>query len=106
MKGEVVDGAALLMTERDVVVTAIADLPAGHEIALDGRTITLADDVDFGHKFAITSVARGEDIVKYGEVIGRASTDIEPGDWVHTHNCESTRGRGDLEATTSGGEVA
>ena len=103
MKGEVLDDVALLMTERDAVVTAVDDLEAGHEVHVDDRTITLADDVPFGHKFAIRPIGRGDDVVKYGEVIGRATVEIAPGDWVHTHNCESTRGRGDLEAAAGGG---
>jgi altronate dehydratase small subunit len=103
MKGEVLDDVALLMTERDAVVTAVDDLEAGHEVHVDDRTITLTDDVPFGHKFAIRPIERGDDVVKYGEVIGRATVDIAPGDWVHTHNCESTRGRGDLEAAAGGG---
>ncbi|MDQ6598863.1 SAF domain-containing protein [Bacillus salipaludis] len=37
----------------------------------------------------------GEDILKYGEVIGLATTDIEPGEHVHIHNLEGKRGRGD-----------
>jgi altronate dehydratase small subunit len=104
MKGEVLDDVALLMTERDAVVTAVDDLAAGHEVHVDDHAITLADDVPFGHKFAIRPIGRGDDVVKYGEVIGRATVDIAPGDWVHTHNCESTRGRGDLEAAGGGDE--
>jgi hypothetical protein len=44
-----------------------------------------------GHKLALKSLARGEEIIKYGEVIGIASQPIAAGDWVHTHNVESDR---------------
>lgn len=98
MKGEVLDDDALLMTADDVVATAIDDLAAGHELALGDRVLSLAEDVAFGHKFALVDIDAGEEIVKYGEVIGRASQSIAAGEWVHVHNCESTRGRGDLEA--------
>lgn len=99
MKGEVLDDDALLMTADDVVATAIDDLAAGHELALGDRVLSLAEDVAFGHKFALVDIDASEEIVKYGEVIGRASQPIAAGEWVHVHNCESTRGRGDLEAT-------
>ncbi|MBO4262434.1 MAG: UxaA family hydrolase, partial [Clostridia bacterium] len=32
---------------------------------------------------------KGEYIVKYGEIIGRATADIKKGEWVHTHNVRS-----------------
>ena len=37
-----------------------------------------------------------ETLMKYGESIGRASRDIQKGDYVHVHNLEAMRGRGDL----------
>lgn len=43
-------------------------------------------NVDAGHKCALIDIASGEDIVKYGQVIGRASRDIALGEHVHTHN--------------------
>ena len=39
----------------------------------------------------------GDNVLKYGEVIGKASRAISPGDWVHIHNVESARARGDIE---------
>ena len=63
----------------------------------EGRTITVRDAIPFGHKVAIRRIDAGGDVLKYGEVIGRASEVIEPGQWVHVHNVESVRGRGDIE---------
>lgn len=97
MKGEVYDGVALRMDECDDVATALTDLDVGRELAVDDR-VTLVDDVPFGHKFALRRFDGGDEIHKYGEVIGVASQVIEPGEWIHTHNCESRRGRGDEAA--------
>jgi altronate dehydratase small subunit len=97
MKGRVLDECALLMTDRDTVVTALEDLESGREIALgEGESVVLREPVPFGHKVAVARIDSGDHVVKYGEVIGEATERIEPGDWVHTHNCESTRGRGDV----------
>ena len=41
------------------------------------------------------AAARGDEIVKYGQVIGHASKAIAVGEHVHVHNVESARGRGD-----------
>ena len=43
-------------------------------------------NLENGHKYALRDIAAGENIVKYGVPIGRATEDIAPGQWVHTHN--------------------
>lgn len=104
MKGEVLDGAALRMTPEDNVATALDDLEVGHRLTVEGRAVELADEVPFGHKFALADLDAGEEVTKYGYVIGRASESISAGEWAHVHNVESTRGRGDLQER--GGEPA
>ena len=42
-----------------------------------------------GHKFALRAITKGEYVIKYGEIIGRATQDIAQGEWVHTHNVKS-----------------
>ncbi len=96
MKGRVLGSLVLHMAESDNVVTAMEDLGAGTRIPYDGDAIELNEDVPFGHKFAVVPMAAGDPVYKYGERIGRATDDVAPGEWVHTHNCESARGRGDL----------
>jgi len=60
------------------------------------KVVTLLDDVPSNHKFAPVDIKSGEPIIKYGLNIGRASCDIRAGQYVHVHNIESNRGRGDL----------
>jgi altronate dehydratase small subunit len=109
VKGTVVGDVALVMDAEDAVATALDDLTAGDELPpTDGTPvdapIEIREEVPFGHKVALRRLDAGDEVRKYGEVIGRATVAIDPGEWVHTHNCESTRGRGDL--TASGGERA
>ena len=47
------------------------------------------DNIPTGHKFALCDIKKGEYIIKYGEVIGRATDDIAKGEWVHSHNVAS-----------------
>ncbi|WP_137290508.1 UxaA family hydrolase [Natronorubrum halophilum] len=101
MKGVVLDDAAVLLADDDNVATSIRDLETGRSIASDDfptdrSVLELAEPIAFGHKLAVASIDAGEPVRKYGEVIGSATERIEPGEWVHTHNCESNRGRGDL----------
>ena len=40
-----------------------------------------------GHKIAVQSIAQGEAIRKFNQIIGFAPKMIKPGEHVHTHNC-------------------
>ena len=47
------------------------------------------DRIPAGHKYALRPIAEGEYVIKYGEIIGRATQNIAEGEWVHTHNVRS-----------------
>jgi altronate dehydratase small subunit len=89
----------VMMKPKDHVAIALEDIPCGVivNVTCQGQTfvVELKDPIDFGHKFAVKPIARGEDICKYGEVIGDAVCDIAIGQHVHVHNLEGKRGRGD-----------
>lgn len=91
----------VVLNDKDNVATCLADIEAGCRIELEvaGETkrIDVRDAIPFGHKIATVPIASGEDVRKYGAVIGQASQTIEPGQWVHVHNVESVRARGDLQ---------
>lgn len=53
---------------------------------------------DTGHKHARVPIRAGEAVIKYGEVIGRATADIAVGELVHTHNLKTAL-EGKLEYT-------
>ena len=90
----------VLLNPADNVATSLAELAAGTtiEIEIDGRAtrLILRDAVPFAHKIALRRMAAGDDVIKYGEVIGKASRVIAAGDWVHVHNVDSARARGDI----------
>jgi len=87
----------LVLDPRDNVAVAISDIRAGEEVEVDlgGRILRIVakSDIRFGHKIALKPIKRGEPVIKYGEVIGVATEDIEPGDHVHVHNVVSLRAR-------------
>lgn len=66
------------------------------DLAWEGEIIVTREKIPFGFKVSIKEIQKGEDIIKYGEVIGKAKKNILPGELVHIHNVEGTRGRGDL----------
>lgn len=93
---------ALIIHPDDNVANLIGPGTKGEpvECTVEGNegtsTVTLLDDIPANHKFAPVDVKAGEPIIKYGLNIGRATCDIQKGQYVHIHNIESNRGRGDL----------
>ena len=89
---------AIVLNTSDNVATLIDNGSAADACTLQGEaghTVTLATDIPFGHKVCIRELATGAEVVKYGQVIGRASRAVRIGEHVHTHNVEAARGRGD-----------
>lgn len=93
--------AALVISARDNVATALEPLEAGRRLDIEGAEVTVLEPIEPGHKVALLAIAAGADVVKYGSPIGQASADIPPGAHVHTHNLASGRGRGDLGVPTA-----
>lgn len=56
----------------------------------DNVAVSLADGAaPRGHKLARRNIKMGDAVIKYGEIIGRATADIKEGEWVHSHNLRS-----------------
>ena len=94
------EGTLLRSRPKDNVATAIRDIEADSTatVGVEDEILTVAvtQPIPLGHKLALRRIRSGEDILKYGTVIGRATQEIEAGEHVHVHNVESTRARGDL----------
>ena len=90
--------AALIISDRDNVATALEPLESGRRLDIGGMSIVTLEAIASGHKVALRPIAAGEAVIKYGSPIGLASGDIAAGAHVHTHNLASSRGRGDLDA--------
>lgn len=93
------DYKTLYLNEKDNVAVALSEIPANTPVTVRLKDkeigVLVLEPISFGHKFALRSIKKNEDIIKYGEVIGAAVTDIEAGSHVHIHNLEGKRGRGD-----------
>ena len=85
----------IVISDRDNVATALEALDAGRVIG-GAAPVTVREPIPRGHKVAMRAISEGENVVKYGNPIGIATSAISPGAHVHTHNVASTRGRGDL----------
>lgn len=82
------DRTFILLHPDDNVVIAARNAARGAQARCNGSVVAAAQPVDLGHKMAVRTIPRGAAIRKFGQTIGFASTDIAPGEWVHTHNVE------------------
>ena len=86
----------------DNVAMLLQDVAAGETVTVMGKNLEDGDqqlvageDVQAGHKIALLDIGPGEQVFKYGAVIGAAIAAIKTGRHVHTHNLGGLRGRGD-----------
>ncbi len=68
----------------DNVVVAVDAIEAGASV----EGVSAKARVPRGHKMATLPIAKGQPILKFGQIIGFASSDVAPGEWVHEHNVE------------------
>ena len=90
---------AIVLHPADNVATLLDAGRAGEACILQGEasgSVTLLQDVPFGHKVCLTATPEGGGVLKYGQIIGKARHPLKVGEHTHVHNIESTRGRGDL----------
>ena len=73
----------------DTVVIALEALAKGASITVEAAAVAVQEDVPKGHKIAVRAIDCGENIVKYGHVIGHATEAIGQGSWVHSHNMKT-----------------
>lgn len=90
----------IVISPKDSVAVALVSLSKGEE----AEGVTLAEDIEKGHKFALIDIPKGQQVIKYGEIIGRATSDIKAGEHIHTHNM-STNLSGTLEYSYNKKEI-
>lgn len=85
---------ALKMHEADNVAVCTADVAPGDAVTVidpEKRTVELASlsAISFGNKIALADFAAGDEVVKYGETIGKATRSIARGALVNHTNIAS-----------------
>ena len=88
---------AIQVDEKDNVATATSNIEVGDDVEVinpNGKRLLKTKSIEriiFGHKIALKDLDLGDDIIKYGQVIGKASKYINVGEWVHIQNVNSAR---------------
>jgi altronate dehydratase small subunit len=77
------DNVATLLGDaaQDAIVSVVG--PGSHS------ELSARERIAMGHKIALDAISEGAPVTKFGVVIGIATRRIEPGEWVHLHNCRS-----------------
>jgi len=75
---------AVKLTESDNVAVALRNISADEKVA----GVKASEDIPKGHKVALINIEAGSAVTKYAQTIGYASSDINQGQHVHTHNLE------------------
>ncbi|MFN0153428.1 MAG: UxaA family hydrolase [Gaiella sp.] len=81
------DAVAVLLDPIDDVAIAKAQLAPGTMLVLaEGGTVRVGQAIPTGHKVALRAIPAGEPVRRYGQIIGSATSGIEAGEHVHSHN--------------------
>jgi len=64
---------------KDNVMVALTDLQAGEEVTYQGEIYTPIEFIPAKHKFAVTDLPEGTDIIMYGVLVGRTQSHIAAG---------------------------
>jgi altronate hydrolase len=80
---------AIQIHEHDTVGVALTTLRAGEAVQIGSHIVLIQEEILAGHKFALRPIALGEAVMKYGHQIGRATSEIPVGTWVHGHNLKT-----------------
>ena len=71
---------------KDNVMVALTDLQAGEAVTYQGNTYTPVEFVPAKHKFAISAIPAGAEVIMYGVLVGKAQFDIPVGGLLTTSN--------------------
>ncbi len=88
---------AVLLNANDAVAIAKQPLLPRTVLLTDAGEVKVAAMIPPGHKVALRVVPKGEPVRKYGQIIGFATQDIQPGQHVHSHNLAVGEGGLDLD---------
>lgn len=91
---------SIQLSDKDNVAVVLADIVKGESVT--PVSIIAENDIPRSHKIALHPVEQGEAVIKYGQIIGFASSVIRPGEHVHVHNLSM----GDFERDYAFGEAA
>ncbi|RZK55245.1 MAG: altronate dehydratase [Pedobacter sp.] len=71
---------------QDNVLVALTDLKAGETVTYQGVDYVLVDDIDAKHKFYMTDMNAGDEVIMYGTLVGKVQFTVRAGAVMNTDN--------------------
>ena len=80
----------LMLDPKDNIAVCLRDITAGEQVTFSmgnkAMSAKVVDPIPRGHKICVKEIKKGTQIIKYGEIIGKATKPIHVGQHVHVHN--------------------
>lgn len=76
----------LKLDAKDNVLVALKDLPAGTLVTVDGKSITLREDIPAKHKFFLNDLAQFDNVMMYGVLVGKVQHAVSSGTLMNVSN--------------------
>ncbi|MEM7042064.1 MAG: UxaA family hydrolase [Pseudomonadota bacterium] len=90
---------AILLEPADNVATSLRRIEPGETVSIatqsGERHVVAAEGIPIFHKISVAPLRKGSEILKYGDVIGVLTADVDKGGLVHVHNLRSLRAQGE-----------
>ena len=71
---------------QDNVLVALTDLNAGETVIYQGKSYVLAEDINAKHKFYMTDMNTGDEVLMYGTLVGKVQYPLKSGSLMTTDN--------------------
>ena len=79
----------IMLNPQDNVAVALREIAPDESLQVGEGVVRTLERIPCGHKIALTAIAAGDLVLKYGMAVGRAEADIPKGGHVHVHNITS-----------------
>ena len=76
----------LKINVQDNVLVALQDLPQGYLVNYDGHSVELQEDIPAKHKFFVTDMHIGQEVIMYGVLVGKLQVPVKAGMRMSTEN--------------------
>ncbi|MBQ7067723.1 MAG: UxaA family hydrolase [Synergistaceae bacterium] len=84
---------ALMIDEIDNVVTCVEEVSKGSDVFYrkgdEILSLKAEENIPYCHKIALKDFAKGDEVIKYGEMLGKTLEPISKGHWVYDKNIYS-----------------
>lgn len=76
----------LIISPADNVAVALSNIGKGTQLSINGKVISIAEDIPIKHKFTLQDLNVNDVVTMYGVPVGTATKSIQEGTLIHVNN--------------------